>query len=291
MVTNPAPAEAAPSLSAEATLPIVASRVAELTRDVLGCRCVSIVAINAATGFSNPVTVVGLRPEQEQAWRASWAQPQRMDESLNPAMVAALHAGESVLVDTTSLPNRSWDIFPGARTGLIIPMRIGEELVGMLMVDYGKHDHDYTAPDEVTLIATIARLGALVLERDRLLREWTEARANELALRDTNAEMDTFVGIVSHELKGPLTVMLLNLDLTERRLRKVAGPLAATGEAGERALELFKEHLTRPDRQDVVSTGLEGRQMLETVVPWTTDKIAHLLGLSCITEDKDPSLV
>ena len=60
-----------------------------------------------------------------------------------------------------------------------------------------------------------------MLERERLLREREEARASELALRQTQAQMETFLGIAGHELKNPLTSIKLALQLTERRLRRL----------------------------------------------------------------------
>jgi signal transduction histidine kinase len=100
-------------------------------------------------------------------------------------------------------------------------------MVGLLVVDYAEEDHDYTSQEELMLIETMARLGALVLERDRLLRRWAEARANVLALRTVKEQMDTFLGIASHELKGPLTALKLSLQMTERRLHKAAWDLEA----------------------------------------------------------------
>jgi signal transduction histidine kinase/PAS domain-containing protein len=225
--------------------PTVARRMAELTRDVLGCRCVSIVAVDAATELLDPVTVVGLPPEQEQVWWAGWSQPQRLDDRLGPAMAAAVRAGAPALLDARGLPEGAVDDLYQARTGLMLPMRIGEELIGLMLVDYGTQDHDYTAPDEVLLTQATARLGALVLERDRLLRQWTEARANELATRATKEQMDTFLGIASHELKTPLTAITLSLHLIERRLRTVADRQAAAGEQGERAFTQGLEQLGR----------------------------------------------
>ena len=79
---------------------------------------------------------------------------------------------------------------------------------------YAEPDHAFSG-EELALTETLARLGALVLERDQLLRGWAETRASELALAETKAQMDTFLGIASHELKTPLTSLKLSLQLAE----------------------------------------------------------------------------
>jgi signal transduction histidine kinase len=130
-----------------------------------------------------------------------------------------------------------------------MPMRLGEELVGVLGVDYGDHARDQTSPEERMLIGAIARLGALVLERDRLLRRWAEAHASALALRATKEQMDIFLTIASHELKSPITVIKLSLQATERRLHALAMRQAAAGKGEGQAFEGFLEQLARTLQQ------------------------------------------
>jgi signal transduction histidine kinase/PAS domain-containing protein len=224
--------------------PMMLRRLADLTRDILGCRRVSIGAIDPATGCVSPIAVVGLSAAEEQTWWASLSSPQTLEERLSPAMAASLRAGEAVLLEAASLPERTRSILLSAQTGLVVPMRIGEMLVGAALVDYGEQDHEFTAPDEMQLTQTMARLGAQVLERDRLKSQWTEALANELALRATKVQMDTFLGIASHELKTPLTHMQLSLDLTASRLHALVQRSPAMDAPGKQAIGLFGEHLT-----------------------------------------------
>src|SRR5689334_22268784 len=101
-------------------------------------------------------------------------------------------------------------------------MRTGETLVGMLRVEGETAQEAALGPNRRVLINAVARLGALVLERERLLSEREQARASELAVRQTQAEMETFLGIAGHELKNPLTSIKLALQLFERRLRRLA---------------------------------------------------------------------
>jgi len=104
---------------------------------------------------------------------------------------------------------------------LLVPMRIGETLVGILRLDDGAQGKASLSPNRMAVTRGIARLGALVLEHERLLRERAEAQANELALREAQEQMDTFLAIASHELKTPLTYIKLDLQLTRRRLEKL----------------------------------------------------------------------
>jgi signal transduction histidine kinase len=230
-------------------LPAVARRLAELTRSVLGCRRVSISAVDAASGQLSPVAEVGLHREQEEAWWASWSPPQRVEERYGRAVATLLHAGKSALLDTQQLPEHYAQILFAAESGRIVPMPLGDELVGTLLVDYLEPDHDYSTPEEILLTETLARLGALVLEQDRLLRGWAEARANELALTETKAQMDTFLGIASHELRTPLTSLKLSLQVTERRLRKLAGDKSEEPSGTDTGLLRSIEQLSRTTQQ------------------------------------------
>jgi signal transduction histidine kinase/integral membrane sensor domain MASE1 len=252
MVRGPQPAEedadagvSQPPLAVGSASLEVAKRLAELTQSGLACRQVSMAAVDPHTRLLSPITVVGLLPEQEQAWWASWFPPQRLEERFDPNIAVALEAGDLVLLDTRSQPERYWHNLSQAQSGLMTPMRLGEEVVGVLFVDYGEQARDHAAQEEHTLTGAIARLGALLLERDRLLRCWAEARANVLALGETKAQMETFLGIASHELKSPLTALKLGLHLTERRLQKL---VMGQDEAGHRfavALTPAQDQLTR----------------------------------------------
>ena len=63
----------------------------------------------------------------------------------------------------------------GVRTLLIAPMFVGDQLVGILSLDYGGLEHDYTE-EEQALAGAIAKLAALVIERERLLYERAKAQ-------------------------------------------------------------------------------------------------------------------
>ena len=56
------------------------------------------------------------------------------------------------------------------------------------------------------------------MEQEQLRRERDAARAQESALRLANERMGTFLSMVSHELKTPLTSLVGNIQLMARRL-------------------------------------------------------------------------
>jgi signal transduction histidine kinase len=160
----------------------------------------------------------------------------RLGDAADPAELERLRAGEVFMLDMTEPRFRDLPNPYGVTTTLIAPMRAGNRLVGMLSLDYGGPPHVFT-PEEMALAGAVAQLGAVALERERLLRERSEARTAALALTEANRLMDEFLGVASHELRTPLTSMQANIQLIERRMRQVVS--AAT---------LGGDHRSRPER-------------------------------------------
>ncbi len=231
----------APRPGANSALAGVAARLAELTRRVLDCQSVSMVAIDAQTEALTPLTVVGHSREDEQRWWASWEregegqQPHlHLDDVLPPTAVAALQTGELLLPEHLPVPVRWWQQLSQMRPSVLVPMHVGEALVGLLQVDAGdgrneRNERNGGTPGEANateqreaLLRAVARLGALVLERERLLRERMQAQATELALRQTQVHMEAFLATAAHDLRAPLTAVVGFLDLAQRQTERLA---------------------------------------------------------------------
>ncbi len=159
-----------------------------------------------------------------------------------------MQAGETLVLDTSQSLLQDGPNPYQAQVLLAVPMRVGERLVGLLIADPRSATHRYTA-EELSLAEAAAKLGALLIERDRLLREREEARANELALREATRQMDTFLGMASHELKTPLTTIKLNLQLTQRRMEKVLREDSGTVEQRNKKALLVLDQLAHTDHQ------------------------------------------
>ncbi len=146
------------------------------------------------------------------------ARAQRAD--VRDILAPRLLAGETLLVDTARPGFRALATLFGAHAYVLAPLRVGVDVVGVLLLDDGRAAADYT-PDDLALAGTVARLAALVLEQERLHRDREEARASEAALREANRRMDEFLGIAGHEMRTPLTSITGNIQVTQRRLARL----------------------------------------------------------------------
>lgn len=196
----------------------VVQRLAELTKRVLGCQRVGIVALEAGPDVMRPLALTGLPPEQAAAWSAG-LQGRSVIEFIGADKLRRMRAGEAVQIDLEQQPLRS--VAHGGPVALAVPLRLGDQLVGALAVGYEQEPHTYTE-DELALVAAVGQLVVLVIERERLLQEREEARASALALQEANRRMEEFLGIASHELRTPLASVLGNLQLLERRLARTS---------------------------------------------------------------------
>jgi signal transduction histidine kinase/PAS domain-containing protein len=235
----------------------VARRLAVLTCSVLGCRRVGMSTVEPETNVLHPVVAVGLSPEQERHWWGSQQQYGRLDDSPYPELVSRLRSNEILTLDKM-LPPSLDQLSPYDMRGMLVaPMFVGDQLVGILSLDYGGIEHEYTA-EEMALAEAIAKLAALVIERERLLYERAKAQANELALREANRRMDEFLGVVGHELKTPLTAINGNIQLAERQLKKSINEDGTFADDLSSKLELVQNLLGRAGRQVKLQNRLVG---------------------------------
>jgi len=201
---------------------VIARRLTEMAHDVLACRRVSITAIDPTSEALERIVAVGLTEEQERQWRARGDMMSLLDLLGGAASLARFRAGEALTIDLSRPVYRRHSSDYGADTLLALPLRAGPQLVGLLTIDHGPGTHTY-GPEEIALASAVAKLVALVIERERLLRERAESRASELALRESNQRMDDFLSLASHELRTPLTTVKGYVQLAEGRLARIMG--------------------------------------------------------------------
>ncbi len=129
---------------------------------------------------------------------------QRMEEV--PAYAQAISLKQPVLVEdarNSDLLAPDWVEAFGIRAALVVPLIAKDEVIGTLSLqDVRGPRHWSTA--HVDLAMTIAAQVALSVDNARLYDESQRARAD---LQGKNAELDTFVYSVSHDLKAPLVTI------------------------------------------------------------------------------------
>lgn len=202
-----------PDDSEQGTMREQARHLVRLTHRVLPSEQVALVTVDETANRVQSLAVVGLAPRRAAAWQTMFdAVP--LNAYLDAEEIEALRSGKVLVVDLTTSPRR--EVAYGATTGLLAPMRLGGRLIGALLVHAGA-GHDYTERER-ELAAAVAKLAALVVERERLLRGRAEARAGELALREANRRLDEFLGIAGHELRTPLTTIKASVQMSERLL-------------------------------------------------------------------------
>jgi PAS domain S-box-containing protein len=217
-------------------------RIAKLIRHAFHCTRAGIVTIEPGTQRLRPIAMAGAAPAERQYWLDQLNTTSLQDQITDANALSALWNGQPVVVQTPAQ-----HVEYAGRETLLVPLQTHTQVCGLLSIDYGDGKHDYTQ-DEISLAQAAAHLIAMVMEREQLLQERAEARARELALREANRRLDDFLGIVSHELKNPLTTINGNIQLAQRRLRLLLTEQGAVEELPEQ-LELISELLLRAEQQ------------------------------------------
>jgi len=101
----------------------------------------------------------------------------------------------------------------GFTSYIMVPVRSADEVIGALTLVTAESGRRYDEND-VSVAEEIGRRAGLAVERARLYRASEEGRE---ALLRSNKAKDDFLGIVSHELRSPLTVVLGSARLLQDR--------------------------------------------------------------------------
>jgi signal transduction histidine kinase/DNA-binding response OmpR family regulator len=197
---------------------LAATRIADLARAVLGYQRVAVIAFDAERGQIRPVAFSGATGKDLRRLYAELARAS-IDTYLDPSDVAALFGGKVITIDLTQPPRDK--IAFGGTIAVLAPMCIGERLVGVVGADFGPLTRHITA-EELAVTGGVAKLAALIMERDRLWRARAHAEARTLAVEEAARQMSEFLGIAGHELRTPLTVIKANIQLLAKRSKRDA---------------------------------------------------------------------
>ncbi len=250
-------------LASVLTSHMVGERLAALVRQVLPCKYVGVVAVDPLTQALRLVGTSGITEQEAQQARQEIAQYSLL-EHLDARAIARLRANKVVSLKRLDLKRCEQQplllrLISGPQLLLLVPMLIDRQLVGFFVVD--KHAKDLYSQEEMNSVKAIAKLVVLVIERIRLLKEWEETHANELALQEANRRFDTFLGIASHELRTPLTGIKGNVQLMLRRFEKLSRQYGSA----EEVHATYEERLRHP-LEDVLPRVLALERMVSELL-------------------------
>jgi signal transduction histidine kinase len=140
-----------------------------------------------------------------------------------PSFLEGLHGGQVQVLDLTKPPYLEQRPLVTLQQALVVPIHLGGILLGVVSLNQEARRTTYTFA-ELALAQGIGRLAGLILERERLLREREEARAQALASEETTRRMDEFLTIASHELRTPVTSIKTNLQLLLKQAQRIDSP-------------------------------------------------------------------
>jgi signal transduction histidine kinase/PAS domain-containing protein len=214
---------------------VTSRRLAEIICHLLNCRSVLLISIDPATQMQHIVASAGRDGAGQLGWHA-FVDGNRTGRVLTAAELRQMRDGEVIAPSAA----------PSDLPTLLAPMRVGDDLVGMMALAVDDGLARLTVADR-ELIAAAGSVAALVIERVRLLRERASAQARAMALQQAGERMDEFLAIASHEIKTPLTTVKASAQLIKRRLPR--GDEAVDAEELADLLATVRRELPRIDRQ------------------------------------------
>jgi signal transduction histidine kinase len=204
-----------------------------------------------------------------------------------PAHAQAIRLKEPVLVENaqeSDLLAPYWVKTFGIRAALVVPLIAKDEVIGTLTIDDSRETRRWNTA-RVDLAMTIAAQVALSVENARLYDESQRARTD---LEGKNADLNTFVYSVSHDLKAPLITIqgMAGLLLDEYRPQ-------LPGDA-VRYLERIQANIQQMERliADLLALSRIGREARAPAAVSLAEVVDDVVaGLASAMRDRDVRLI
>lgn len=216
--------------------------LAELACQMLEYRGVSISLMDPATNNLHMVALAGFSSEERAFYYDTFSSANPADY-LKASTLALLRENEVAIEEFHYHLDD-----PQSYKVLLAPMMIENRLVGVLTVEKPERHASYTN-EEFSLVKAVAKLILLVIERERIQREWIESHTSELALREANKRFDEFLSIASHELRTPLAGIKGNIQLALRRLSALKSDQLPKFEALIEKLTKIQDYLLQAEHR------------------------------------------
>lgn len=202
-------------------------RLAELICTVLRCRTATIVELVPGTDQRQLVATFGFTVDQEQQLRDR-IQEQTLSEALGDReLLSGLYTGGVLVIDLDQTPYLDRFLDPDMREALVVPMSLGDNLVGTITLSSGRASHEYTQ-DEIAVASHELRTplttikGYVQLAKRHLARIMAQEEAKVREIRDQLGTIQGLldrterqVGVQSHLVNDLLDVSRLQTNRLE----------------------------------------------------------------------------
>ena len=127
-----------------------------------------------------------------------------------------LQTGESILIaDTRTDPYAQGAIKEYEGSYAAIPIHYGERVTGVLFIDWDEPRQSRLT--DLTLIEMLAAYAAIAIEHARLRTRDKELR---LETEEARLRLQEFLGMVAHDLRGPIGVVATSIELLRESRRR-----------------------------------------------------------------------
>lgn len=147
----------------------------------------------------------------------------------------------------------------GVKAALVAPVAIGDDRLGVLAA-FAKQP-SFFVEDDLALIQVLAEQAAIVLRNHSLIEQMARLRAQEQAM----VLKEDFISAAAHELKTPLTVLLGQAQLLERRAER--DPRAPVDLNGVRRIIDESRHLDSLVRELLEAARVEADRLIGVPEP------------------------
>lgn len=244
----------AAELIASPDMKIIAQSIVDLLRSHLACDCTWLLTFDMIQDQVRFVAMSGFTPEQE-AMRHQVAATSPLSEFISTAHLARLLTNEILVVQRDQLPiHEDLRANIGPQTLLCIPLFVFDQVLGCLVLAKNGHDVCYSS-GEIELVRAMALLISLILRQFHLQTQLSRTQAREQMLSETNQRINEFLDLASHELFTPLTILMGNLQLAQRRFQRE--PMPATVE---------QWHHYQANMMQVLENILQGARIQERMI-------------------------
>lgn len=250
----------------------VAQPLVDLIGQVLHGRRVALLAGGEAEQLSY-IAGSGFTAEQAQVLRA--AKDLMVSMFFDQMVLTRLSAHQEVVLESQDLRWRpSFAAAFGSETLLVLPLFLEEQFAGMLVVFKASVCSGYT-PEETEFARVLVIEIELLVECLDLLCERIASGTRALVQQEVGHLSSNFLTLAGHELKTPLTGIMGNIQLAQRRLARVKQQARAQVQDVSTSIEQVEEPLASA----MESARLQQRvihEMIDTLALQTTPLQMHM---------------